>query len=255
MSIVKQLHKVKLLRQVAKTVAKKITLKQPFYNGVICLNAVEHSWAWTGKNSYETFDKSLQNALYQASFTHDLLVDIGCNIGVITVGTLLHNPTIKSIAVDPNSMANQLLKQTLLLNKLADRCHIISAVVGTTNGIIKFDETGSVTGHVAPDGKITKQIKLAELLNQNHLKKTLVKIDVEGYETILLTDFKNIKNIHCYTFFIEVHEAGFNEAGNPEYVFSALKEMNATITDLAGTKITALQPNIITQIIVKFYAN
>ncbi len=255
MSIVKQLHKVKLLRQVAKTVAKNITVKQPFYNGIICLNAVEHSWAWTGKNSYETFDKSLQNVLHQASFNHDLLIDIGCNIGVMTVGTLLHNPNIKSIAVDPNLTANQLLKQTLLLNKLTNRCQVISAVVGKTNGVTKFDETGSVVGHVAPTGKITNQIRLSDLLNQNHLQKTLVKIDVEGYETILLADFKNIKTIYCYTFFIEVHEFGFNEAGNPEYVFSMLKEMNAIITDLAGTEITRLQPKLITQIIVNFNAN
>lgn len=255
MSIVKQLHKVKLLRQVAKTVAKSITIKQPFYSGTICLNAVEHSWAWTGKNRYETFDKTLQNALHHASFSHDLLIDVGCNIGVMTVGTLLHNPTIKSIAVDPNLTANQLLKKTLLLNKLTDRCQVISAVAGTTNGITNFDETGSVIGHVSPTGKNTKQIKLSDLLNQNHLQKTLVKIDVEGYETILLADFKNIKSIDNYTFFIEVHEFEFNKEGNPEYVFSALKEMNAIITDLEGTEITELQSNLITQIIVKFNAN
>lgn len=254
MCLVKQLHKVKLLRQIAKKVAKKLTIKQRFYQGTICLNAVEHSWAWTGKNRYETFDRELQDTLYHASFTHHLLIDIGCNVGVMTLGTLLHNPAIKAIAVDPNTSAYKLLQHTIRLNKLENRCQIIHAAVGIEHGFINFDETGSVTGHISAQGKKTRQIKLSELLNQHHQQKTLVKMDVEGYETLLVEDFKEIKNIADYTFFIEVHEAGFNGAGDPEKMFTSLKKINAIITDLKGKKISQLQPKIITQIVVTFDA-
>ena len=254
MGLVKSLHQFKFLRQVAKKLARNLTIKQAFYQGIICLNAVEHSWAWTGKNRYETFDRELQNKIYNASFTHDLLVDIGANIGAITVGTLLHNPTIKAIAVDPNKMANRLLKKTLKLNKLESRCQIINSVIGKENGLINFDETGSVTGHVSATGNAIKQIKLADLLNQNHQQKTLVKIDVEGYETILAEDFKAVKNLKDYTFFIEVHEMNFNKVGNPAQVFNTLKKLNAVITDLKGDTITQISPQLITQIIVTFAA-
>jgi FkbM family methyltransferase len=254
MIIVKQLHKVKILRHVAKKVAKNIIIKQNFYQGIICMNAVEHAWAWTGKNSYDNFDAELQDVLYQASFMHNLLVDIGCNIGVMTIGTLLHNPTIKSIAIDPNILANKLLTKSLQLNKLESRCQILSAVVGKENGFINFDDTGSVTGHISSDGKKTRQIKLSDILNHNHQQKTLVKIDVEGYESLLVEGFKEIKNITGYTFFIEVHALGFNGTGDPEKVFSTLKEQNALITDLTGKHMTKISPDLITQIIVKFNA-
>ncbi len=171
---------------------------------------------------------------------------------MMTVGTLLHNPQIKTIAVDPNKLANQLLKRTLTLNQLTNRCKIINAAVGLENGFITFDETGSVTGHVSPKGKTIEQVKFARLLNQNHKQKTLVKIDVEGYETKLLADFKEIKNLEAYTFYIEIHESGFNETGNPSEVFDKLIAMNATITNLKGEKLNKLYQNIITQIIVKF---
>ncbi len=72
MQVIKLLHKFRFLRLIAKKLAKKLTIKQRFYNGIICLNAVEHSWAWTVKNRYETFDIELQKALYHASFTQDL---------------------------------------------------------------------------------------------------------------------------------------------------------------------------------------
>ncbi len=254
MQLIKLLHQIKIFRLIAKKLAKKLTIKQRFYQGTICLNAVEHSWAWTGKNRYETFDRELQNKIYNASFTHDLLVDVGANIGAITVGTLLHNPSIKAIAIDPNKMANRLLKKTLKLNKLESRCQIVNSVVGKENGLINFDETGSVTGHISVKGKTIKQIKLADLLNQNHQKKTLVKIDVEGYETILAEDFKAVKNLKDYTFFIEVHEMDFNQVGNPAQVFDTLKELNAVITDLKGKSITQISPYLITQIIVTFAA-
>lgn len=252
MGFVKLFHQFKFLRLIAKKIAKNLTIQQRFYQGKICLNAVEHSWAWTGKNRYETFDRELQDKLYNASFTHNLLIDIGANIGVMTVGTLLHNPAIKAIAIDPNKLANQLLKKTIKLNQLESRCQVINHAVGKENGVIVFDETGSVTGHVSIRGRMVEQVKLSELLNQNHQQKTLVKIDVEGYETVLVEDFDAIINIKDYTFFIEVHQMGFNQIGNPKKVFDKLKELNATITDLNGKIITQLQPHLITQIIVTF---
>ncbi len=255
MYFTKLFHKVKLFREIAKKLAKNITIKQRFYQGIICLNAVEHSWAWTSKNRYETFDLQLQNAIYYASFTHNLLIDIGCNIGVMSVGTLLHNPNIKVIAVDPNTLANKLLTKTIQLNHLEKQCQLINAVIGKENGIVKFDETGSVTGHVSIQGREIRQLRLATLLNQNRQQKTLVKIDVEGYETLLAEDFKFIENIADFTFFIEVHALGFNSIGNPEKIFSIIKENNGIITDLEGRTITYLHPELITQIIVEFNAS
>ena len=252
MGFVKLFHRFKFLRLIAKRFAKNITIKQRFYQGKICLNAVEHSWAWTGKNRYETFDREIQDKLYNASFSHDLLIDIGANIGVMTVGTLLHNSTIKAIAVDPNKLANKLLKKTIKFNQLESRCKVINHAVGKENGVLNFDETGSVTGHVSTEGQAVKQIKLSKLLNQNHQQKTLVKIDVEGYETVLVEDFDAIINIKDYTFFIEVHQISFNQVGNPEKVFDRLKELNATITGLNGKIVTQLQPHLITQIVVTF---
>lgn len=254
MTITKLLHKSFLLRKIARVIFSHATLTQRFYKGKISFDAVEHSWAWTGQNRYETFDQPLQKALHLASTKHHHFIDLGSNIGAMTIGTLLHNPAITATAVDANARAVRLLKKSLKINKLSHRCEIIHAAITDTDiGQIFFDETGSVTGHVTENGKAVRAIQLSGLLNRFEPdKKILVKMDVEGYEAVLVEDLKHVTNLANFTFFIEVHAAGFNDVGNPAHVFTTLKKLDAKITDLSNQELNELHPEMITQIIVRF---
>lgn len=165
MSIVRFFHRFGFLRQLAKAFAKKIYLKQKFHSGYIFFNAVDHSWAWTGEMRYNTFDADLQNYIHQASFKYDHFVDVGCNIGVMTIGTLLKNNRINALAIDANKDAINLLKKSLRYNKLSNRCQVLNAVFGNTDGFMKFDGAGSVIGHVSETGVETPSRSLAGILN------------------------------------------------------------------------------------------
>jgi hypothetical protein len=75
------LHRIAFLRRWAKRIAAGWTITQPFHGGVICLDAVEHSWAWTGTRRLENFEREVQDRLLERLRGRELLSDIGSNIG------------------------------------------------------------------------------------------------------------------------------------------------------------------------------
>ena len=252
MGIVSFFHRFKFLRQLAKATGRQINIKQKFHGGYIFLNSVEHSWAWTGKMNYTTFDAELQSFIHKTSKSFDYFIDIGSNIGVMTVGTLLKNITINAIAVDPNEQAVKLLKRSLAYNKLASRCEVINAVVGDKEGTVKFDSEGSVTGHVAEEGKEIGMIRFSGLLNQYNTDKALVKIDVEGYEAVFISDLAKVTNLGNFTIVIELHPLGFNDIGDPVKVFEVFKQLKGNITDIYGEVVADVHPERTTQLVVSF---
>lgn len=252
MNIVHFFHKFKFMRQLAKVVGSKIDIKQKFYGGYIFFNAVEHSWAWTGGRNYTNFDSSLQQFIYEQSKSYQYFIDIGSNIGVMTIGTLLNNTQIQTVSIDPNDKAISLLKMSLAYNKLNARSKVIQAVVSDAGGSLKFDSTGSVMGHVAEEGKEVQAISLSTILNQYSSYKTLVKVDIEGYETIAMNALANVNNLHNFAFIIELHEKGFNNVGDPAYVFEIFRKFNGKISDTYGNSITVIDPEDINQLLVTF---
>jgi len=245
-------HQFKTLRKLAKILGRKINIKQKFHSGYIFLNAVEHSWAWTGNINYNNFDVELQNYIHQASIEYDYFIDIGSNIGVMTIGTLLTNHNIKAVAIDPNHTAINLLKKSLKYNNLQDRSKVINAVAGDYDGTINFNSEGSVIGHVSENGTKTNIVKTSSILNQYSNYKSLVKIDIEGYESKIIDELTLINNIQNFRFIIELHEDDFNDVGNPQYVFNKLRNLNAIITDFSGNILDSVPQNAISQISVTF---
>jgi FkbM family methyltransferase len=214
-----------------------VTLKQSFYDGKICLDAVEHSWAWTGDRRYKTFDKDLQDQLLTLSEDYELFIDIGSNIGAMTLSLLLRNPTVKALCIDPNARAVSLLEKSLILNKLTERASIIEAVVSDQDGELMFDDTGSVVGHISDRGKKVKSIDFLKLIDQHSDKKCLIKIDIEGFEVNLLELTSKLNNLSNLCFVIELHPMNFNNIGNPNFCLECLLNSGANVKDLKGQQI------------------
>jgi len=252
LSITSFLHQFKPLRVAARVVAQKIDLQQDFYQGKIYLNAVDHSWAWTGEYRYQTFDDDLQNFIHQTSKGYDYFIDIGCNIGVMTIGTLFNNDTINAVAVDANTKTIGLLNKSLAYNQLSDRCRAVCKAIGNRNGHVKFDTEGSVTGHIADAGTEVEVVKLSEFLRPYSNSKAFVKIDIEGYELQLIEEFAQIENPKNFKFIVELHPLGYNGVGDPQNFIDELKKLNVCITGLQGGEITAVDIYNITQAILTF---
>jgi FkbM family methyltransferase len=170
----------------------------------------------------------------------------------MTIGTLLNNTNIKAVAIDPNRTAINSLEKSLKYNHLQDRGKVINAVAGDYDGTINFDNEESVIGHVSENGIKTNVVKISSLLNRYSEYKTLVKIDIEGYESKIIDELTLVNNIKNFRFIIELHEAGFNDVGNPQYVFNKFRKLNATISDFSGNVIRSVPQDAISQISVTF---
>ena len=170
----------------------------------------------------------------------------------MSVGTLLNNPEIRAVAVEPNEAAVRLLKRSLKHNQLESRCQVFHAAVGADDGVINFDGEGSVTGHIAEHGQTVQMISLSGLLNRWQAFRTLVKMDIEGFESQAVQDLKNVPNLENFTFLVEFHEQGFNGVGDPASTLAAFQALGGKASDLGGVPVRSLDPQAISQLVIEF---
>lgn len=236
MTVLRTLHSYAPARALAKRLLKgRLTLTQKFHRGVICLDAVEHSWAWVGECRYESFDRDVQDSLTELSRGYDRFIDIGCNVGAMTLAVLLRNENIDALCVDPNRRAVSLLNRSLVRNALGARAHVLCAVVGEESSTLCFDPTGSVIGHVSSHGIPTTSIAFGSLLNEQlKSRRCLVKVDVEGFETLLLPHLREVEELDRCCLVVELHPKGWNDLGDPEVCVETLRATGARLTMLLG---------------------
>lgn len=252
-SIVASLHKVAALRSLAKRLMHGVTVRQSFHRGVICLDAVEHSWAWTGMHRYETFDRDLQDKLLALSQDCGLLLDIGCNIGAMTLSVLMRNRNIQAVCIDPNFRALDLLKRSMRINQFERRVRIIEAAVSDEENIVCFDDTGSVTGHISGAGRNVKALKFDHLIDSHAAQqRCLVKMDIEGFETVALRRLANMKHLDNVCLVIELHPLGFNGVGDPQRCLELLRASGATVTRLEGKELKEINSGDFTQAVANW---
>lgn len=242
-----------IFRKIGKRLCQRagLSAKQKFYDGVIYFDAIGQSWAFKG-TPYETVDTQLKDELLSLSRECRYYIDIGCNIGQIALSILLRNRDIKAVCVDPNARVLKLLKKSLHANRLEQRVAIKKAVVGNEKGFVCFDSGEfSEMGHVSQNGNKVECLCLADLINEYSSQKCLVKIDVEGFETVLLQkldQFRHIKNI-CLA--IELHALGYNQ-GNPNECIRLLQQSGATLRRLDGQPVADMDPSQVNQVVARW---
>ncbi len=205
-SIAPWLHRVPVLRAIGKRLMRQRVIRQPFRGGILCLDAVEHSWLWTGEIRGETWDDDIQDRLIELSRGCRSLLDIGANIGLMALAVALHNPEITIVCVEPNARAAALLRRSIAANRLDDRVTVLEAVAGTADATVAFAEDASTTGHVTAGGALTRpSVDFARLVNEATARgRCLVKLDVEGYEAVILTALPRIASLSRVQLAMEV---------------------------------------------------
>ena len=247
------LHRLAFLRRWAKRICRGWVIRQSFYGGVICLDAVEHSWAWTGQTSYEKFDRPLQDELLRLSQDHPWMIDIGSNLGAMTLSVALRNPRAMIMAADPNPRAHALLRRSLRRNGLENRVRLVTAAVAPVNTAVSFNFTGSVVGHVTEAGVAVPTVTIAELLREvPPAESPLIKVDVEGFESRILPDLVEAARARRAILVIELHPEGMNGLADPAGGLETLRRSGAAITDLEGRPIQALNPADFTQVVARW---
>lgn len=232
---------------------KSLSIQKPFHGGVIHFDAIEQPWAWQMENWFEDMDRQLQDTLLELSRDYTLFIDIGCNIGTMTLSVLLRNQDINATCIDPNSKVIELLKKSLLINGLNSRADVIEAAIGETDGYLNFYQNRSVTGHMSDLSMRLKSIGFTTFINGcSREEKCLVKIDVEGYEAVLLKRIRDLKFLNNLCLVVELHSKNFNGVGSPNYCLDLLKGSGATVVNLNDEAVTQVEDTEIHQVIARW---
>ena len=140
----------------------------------------------------------------------DTFVDIGANIGSYTLLGASEKGA-KTISIEPIPETFQLLEMNILINKIQDKVRALNIGLGAEKGQLKFTNSQTMANHVASnEEKDTVKIAVEKFDNIIHLHSpTLMKIDVEGFETEVINGMPDaLLNENLKAIIIELNGLG-----------------------------------------------
>jgi len=124
---------------------------------------------------------------------NSILLDLGANIGSISIPIAKLRKDITVIAVEASPRVFSYLKYNVEINELADRFHLYNyALTNRDNDSVKFFSPvekfgkGSLSPVFTSDSETISTMTLDTILNDEKFSEIgFVKIDVEGYESLV----------------------------------------------------------------------
>jgi len=132
-------------------------------------------------------------------FRPTAIVDLGANAGFTSIFFARKYPDARVIAVEPVASNLELLQKNIELNHLNLNIEIVHAAIAVRDGTVLMDVSGldyahrviDHAGESVPTSQVTRvgAISIPTLMRQFRMDRiSLLKIDIEGYETRLLTE-------------------------------------------------------------------
>lgn len=156
-------------------------------------DSIGHILFWSGLRQWEkeTAPVILDNIRRSRCF-----IDVGANCGIYTVLGCKVNPNVRVVAVEPVPKVYAALAHNVAQNGLDLRVTTLNVAFGNTNGTVSFHEAEDYTmGSLAVDGYhgrrgTVTQVEcrtLDSIVEELNLEPDFVKIDVEGFEDVVLS--------------------------------------------------------------------
>ena len=133
---------------------------------------------------------------------NDTLIDVGSNIGTISLGSsLIVGSKGKIYSIEPHPKTFNFLKGNITLNHFTN-IETFNVALGSSSGNIIFSDKKSDDQNdvvITGSGLTVPMVRLDDLIDSTNI--ALLKIDVEGYEKfVLMGSARTFKFIECIIF-------------------------------------------------------
>jgi len=152
----------------------------------------------------------------KVTFTPELILDCGAHIGLFSLLASAAFPDAEIIAFEPNPANAEVIRRALLRNSLRLRLEPVAvAVRAEKRRFLAVNSHGGrlIDGQGASDTCEVSTIDLPAFVREKEPRSLLLKMDVEGEESVLLPALAPLLPTTCAIFF-ETHsgEDGWNAA-------------------------------------------
>jgi FkbM family methyltransferase len=156
-------------------------------------DAIGHILFWSGLRQWE---KETSPVILDHIRRSRCFVDVGANCGIYTVLGCAINPDVRVVAVEPVPKIFAALANNVTQNHFDGRVTLLNVAFGNANETVAFHEAeGATMGSLAVDGYHGQRGKVIQvqcrtldsIVEELHLEPDFLKIDVEGFEHVVLS--------------------------------------------------------------------
>lgn len=157
----------------------------------------------------------------------DLFVDIGANVGSYTILACAAKGA-RGYCFEPVPATFQRLMDNIRLNDLCSRVKAFNIGLSDKEGDLVFTSGENCTNHVVTDGeKVTNAVKVKVLSLDKILEgqsPSMIKIDVEGFETLVLQGAHETLNNHSlHSVVMELNGSGSRYGFREDNILGMMK--------------------------------
>jgi FkbM family methyltransferase len=166
----------------------------------------------------------------------DLFVDVGANVGTYTI---LASACCKanSVSIEPIYSTFNSLSQNVSLNNLASHVVLLNIGVGDQESVLKFTNSLDCTNHVLSEDEVEVSNfvevpvrRLDDILAGKN--PTLIKIDVEGFESQVISGASNIlRSESLLGVIMELNDSGTRYGYEDDAIHSKMVEFGFSSFD------------------------
>ncbi len=183
----------------------------------------------------------------------DLFVDVGANVGSYTI-LACSAVGARGVAFEPIPGTYRRLVENMRLNHLDDRVLCVNQGVGAKPGEMNFTSDSDTTNHALaageqPDGSVSVQLTSLDIALHG-MSPSLIKIDVEGYESQVLEGAQQtLNNQALNAVIVELNGSGsrygFNESKiielmlNHRFLTYSYDPLSRSLTKLDGKNLNS----------------
>jgi len=153
---------------------------------------IAHKVFWSG---FREWEKETAPVIIDNIRRSRCFIDVGANCGIYTVLGAVINPNLQVVAIEPVPKVCGALRRNVEQNGLSSRVTIMNVAAGDSNGVVNFHEAqnasmGSlaVNGYQGQAGRVIQvQCRTLDcIVEELGIEPDFIKIDVEGYEHVVL---------------------------------------------------------------------